>query len=426
MKKILIVSSVVILLLVGVRFFLVKQGENQRAQQLKLSSIPVVQLDEVTEKEVYKSIEIPGRVQSTDKVDLIARIDGYLQKKHFSEGSFVKKGQLLFTIEQAQYLNILNQASANVENAKAALLKAERDYSRGAELVKKDFISKSTYDGLLADRDSKKAALKAANAQLAEAKRNYGYTTIKAPVDGKIGSLQIQEGNYVTIQSGTLATITKTNPIYVKYSVDSKMFNEMRKLDFIPTKDSKPVSVEVVLPSGETYPVKGVQDFLDNQISTTTGTIDFRATFENDDNLLIPGDFVKVKVYSNIKNNVLVVPQEIALQDSRGRYVYVVDENNIVQTKYFTDNGQYENYWIIKSGLSKGDKFISTNLTKLMPKMQVKTEALKDTAKSSGLEPNDGDVGAQEQSVRAPQEQVKTEVIKETQETPKKPEGDDK
>lgn len=372
MKKTLIITSIIILALIAARFSITKYGEMTRAKQLKLASIPTVELKEVEQKEIHKSIEIPGRVQSMNKVDLVARIDGYLQKKHFKEGDFVKKGQLLFTIEQTQYLNALNQAQAAVENAKATLYKATKDYDRGEELVKKDFISKSTYDGLYADKKAAIASLKSANAQLAEAKRNYSYTTIKAPVDGKIGSLQIQEGNYVTISSGTLATITKTNPIYVKYSVDSKMFDEIRSLDFIPKKGSNPVKVDVILPSGKIYPIKGVQDFWDNQISTSTGTMDFRATFSNDDNVLIPGDFVKVKVYSNQKINALLVPQEYVLQDSKGKYVFVVDKDNTVATKYFQDNGQYENYWIVESGLEKSDKYISSALTKLMPKMPVK------------------------------------------------------
>ena len=118
----------------------------------------------------------------------------------------------------------------------------------------------------------------------------------------------------------------------------------------------------------------------------TTGTIDFRATFQNDDHILIPGDFVKVKVYSNVKQKVLLLPQEFTLQDSKGRYVYVVDENNIIQVRYFKDSGQYENYWIIKDGLKLGDDYVATNLTKLMPKMKVKiaktnSEDLEDKSK---------------------------------------------
>ena len=374
MKKILIIVSAVILSLILIRFSITKYGEYSRAKSLAMTSTPTVELNEVKEIDIYKSIEIPGRVQSMNKVDLVARIDGYLQKKHFKEGDFVKKGQVLFTIEPTQYLNALNKAKADLQNAKATLYKAQRDYDRGSELVKKDFISKSTYDGLYADKMAAAAAVKSASAQLAEAQRNYGYTSIKAPVDGKIGSLQIQEGNYVTVSSGTLATITKTNPIYVKYSVDSKMFEELRQKDFIPKKGNAPIKVDVILPNGETYPIKGVQDFWDNQISTTTGTIDFRATFNNDDNILIPGDFVKVKVYSNQKNTVLVVPQDVVLQDSRGRYVYTVSNDKTVSQKYFKDDGQYENYWIVKDGLVLNDKYIATNITKLMPKMDVKEE----------------------------------------------------
>ena len=372
MKKILIITSIVILILVGIRFTIVKIGEINRAKTLEATSTPTVQLGYVKEADIYKSIEIPGRVQSSDKVDLVARIDGYLQKKYFKEGDYVKKGQVLMIIEPTQYINALNKAKADVENAKANLFRANRDYERGAELVKKDFISKSTYDGLYADKLSAQAQLQSANAALAEAQRNYSYTKITSPVDGKIGSLKIQEGTYVSAQSGTLATVTKTNPIYVQYSVDSKQFETLRNLDFISKKGANPPKVDVILPSGKVYPIKGVQDFWDNQISMTTGTIDFRATFQNDDHILIPGDFVKVKVYSNVKQKVLLLPQEFTLQDSKGRYVYVADENDIVQVRYFKDSGQYENYWIVKDGLKLGDDYIVTNLTKLMPKMKVK------------------------------------------------------
>ena len=142
MKKILIITSIVILILVGIRFTIVKVGENNRAKMLEATSTPTVQLGYVKEAEIYKSIEIPGRVQSSDKVDLVARIDGYLQKKYFKEGDFVKKGQVLMIIEPTQYINALNKAKADVENAKANLFRANRDYERGAELVKKDFISR--------------------------------------------------------------------------------------------------------------------------------------------------------------------------------------------------------------------------------------------------------------------------------------------
>ena len=385
MKKILIIASAIIFILVALRFGSTKFSEFARAKAMSASAVPTVELESVKEIEVYNSIELAGRVESQDKVDLVARIDGYLQKKHFTEGDYVKKGQLLITIEPTQYLNNLNKARAELESAKATLYKADRDYQRGAELVKKDFISKSTYDGLKSEKERAAANVKAASSALAEAQRNYGYTSIKSPIDGKIGSLNIQEGNYVTISSGALATVTKTNPIYVKYSIDSKQFDTLRNSDFIPKKGAEPVKVKVTLSSGKEYSVEGVQDFSDNQISASTGTIDFRATFKNDDQTLIPGDFVKVKVFSKNPKKVLVIPQDIALEDSTGRYVYVIDENNLVKTRYFKDGGQYTDddkkvsYWIVEAPLikdekefSEGDKFISTNLTGLMAGMPVK------------------------------------------------------
>ena len=363
----------IIIAAVAMRFALIKFGEIQRKNFNAKNSIPQVQIDTVKESEISKSIEIAGRIESSDKVDIVARVDGYLQKKHFKEGDFVKKGQLLITIEPTQYLNNLNSARANLETAKANLYKASRDYERGAELVKKDFISKSTYDSLYADKLSAQAAVKAAGATLAEAQRNYGYTQIKSPVDGKIGALNIQEGNYVSTQSGILATVTKTNPIYVKYSVDSKQFEELKNNDFLPEKGKESVKVDIILPSGKTYPIKGVQDFFDNQISMTTGTIDFRATIDNSNNELIPGDFVKVKVYSNKINKAALIPQEMVMQDSNGKYVYTINEENLTVQKYFKDKGQYENYWIIKEGLNVGDKYITTRITSLMPNQPVKT-----------------------------------------------------
>ena len=363
MKKKLIIAAIVIVGLVVLRYAITFISQINRQKAIAASYIIKVQTQKVQNMEVEKNLEFPARIESSDKVDIVARIDGYLQKKHFNEGDFVKKGQVLFTIEPTQYLNTLNKARADLENAKASLYKAERDWSRGEELVKKDYISRSTYDGLYANKLSAQASVKAAQAALAEAQRNYSYTSIKSPVDGKTGSLRIQEGNYVSAASGTLVTVTKTNPVYVKYSVDSKQFDELKKLNYV----SKNAKVELVLSNGAVYKNKGVQDFLDNNIALDTGTIDLRATFKNDDNALIPGDFVKVRVYSDKKIDALVIPQKYVIHDDKGKYVYVVSEDNTAQQKYFKDKGQYGDYWIIDSGLDKDEEYVITN----MPNMKV-------------------------------------------------------
>ena len=289
------------------------------------------------------------------------------REKRFNEGDFVKKGQVLFIIEPQQYLIALNKAQADLATARAQAVKASKDFARSKELVAKDYIAKSTYDDTLAQRDVANASVKAAIAAVNDAKRNYNYTRITSPIDGRIGMLNVTQGNYVSTQSGALARVVSTNPIYVTYSVDSKQFANLRDNEIIPEdKKEQPISVEITLPDGTKYEHKGVEDFWDNQISQTTGTIALRATFKNPDNKLIPGDFVKVKVYSNKLNKKLVVPQDCVLQDSEGRYVYVVDKDSIARKKYIKVSNEYQKYWIVTSGLNAGDEYISQGLVKVI------------------------------------------------------------
>ena len=214
-KKKAIIVSLAAVLLIGGWFAYTKKHPRISYETQKLEKCTITQV-----------VEASGTINPVNTVSVGSTVSGLIKAIYVDYNSQVKKGQLLLTIEPTQYLNALNKAKADLETAKARLYKATRDYERGAELVKKDFISKSTYDSLYADKLSAAAAVKAANSALAEAQRNYGYTSIKSPVDGKIGALNIQEGNYVSTMSGTLATVTKTNPIYVRYSVDSKQFDE--------------------------------------------------------------------------------------------------------------------------------------------------------------------------------------------------------
>jgi len=337
---------------------------------MQQAMIPKVTLTTIGEADVLETYEAPGRVQAQYSVDLIARVSGYLQKKHFKEGDFVKKGQVLFTIEQQQYQNALTQALGNLKSAEAQVRKAEVDFNRAQELVEKDFISKATYDDRLAQRDIARASVQSAKASVDDARRNLSYTKITAPSDGRIGAMYITEGNYVTAQSGALAHIASINPVYVTYSLDSKQFNSLRGENVI-SKNGKPFEVELELPNGVMYDKKGIQDFYDNEISESTGTISLRATFDNPNGILIPGDFVKVKVLSNTTKTKTVVPQDAVLQDPSGRYVYTI-ENNKAKLTRIEVSGQHEGNWIVKSGLKKGNKVVKEGALKLTDGVKVK------------------------------------------------------
>ncbi len=373
MRKKIALALLIVVLLVFARFAYVKFIETQTAKGRAAAMVPVVSLETVKEEEISNSIEAPGRIAAKYSVDIVAKVSGSLLKKHFMEGDYVQKGQLLFSIDPQEYAINVNKAAASLQNAQAVAFRAQKDYERAKELVANDFIAKSTYDQNLAERNVANADVKSATAQLSDARRLLSYTKITAPVSGRIGMVNVTEGNYITAQTGSLAKLVSLDPIYVTYSLDSKQFNQLRDDTILPTvKQNEPIKVQIVLPDGTTYKHYGNEDFFGNEISQTTGSIPLRATFKNPDHILIPGDFVKVKIFSNTKHKKAVVPQAAVLQDSTGRYVYTVDADNKAVQTYIETEGEYGDYFIVKEGLKTGDKFIATGVIKVMNGMGVK------------------------------------------------------
>ena len=358
-KKIFIIVAAIIL-----RYSFSALGSFIQARANKNRPAPTVTLHEITEENIIRDFEAPGRVISQYRVDVLARISGYLLKSFFKEGDEVKEGQILFQIEPAEYSNAANTASANVKNLKAQLDFAEKQLVRAEELVKKDYIAKSQYDQILSQRDSLKAQLASAQSQYSDANRNLSYTNIKSPVNGKIGIINVTVGNYVTPSSGPLTTINSTDPIYVTFPLDSKDFQSIAASDVGANTNRK---VELILSSGQKYQFDGVQDFQDNKVDATTGTVTLRATFKNPDSQLIHGEFATVKLYANKPTNVPVAPVSVVMENQAGKYVYKIDENNLPQLTYIKVSSQIGDNWVVSEGLKKGDKVIIDGLQKVIP-----------------------------------------------------------
>ncbi|MFI3300272.1 MAG: efflux RND transporter periplasmic adaptor subunit [Candidatus Gastranaerophilales bacterium] len=362
-KNIIILVSIIalaILLRVGysqfIQFMMNKSMKNKPA--------PSVVVEQVGQEQIIRTFEAPGRVVSKYRVDVLARISGYLLKSYFKEGDSVKKGQVLFLLEPTQYKNDTNVAAANVKNLEAQLEYAEKQLLRASELVKKDYIAKSQYDELLANRDSTKAQLTSAMASYNDSQRNLGYTQIKSPIDGQVGIISTTVGNYVTPTAGALSTINSTDPMYVTFPLDSNDFALINSSDKTKTINRK---VELTINNGDLYEITGVQDFQDNKIEESTGTITMRATFENPNNKLIHGEFVTVKLYANETASVPIVPVTAVLENQAGKYVYKLDENNLPNIQYVKTDGQSGDFWIISTGLEIGDKIITEGLQKVLP-----------------------------------------------------------
>ena len=364
MKKKIIIIVAIVIAAVALRYtwgtistFLDKRAAKNRPA-------PSVQVDSVSEAEIIREFKAPGRVTSKYQVNVLARIAGYLQKSYFKEGDYVKEGQVLFQIEPTEYINTANAAGANVKNVKAQLEYAEKQLARASELVKQDYIARAKYDEILSHRDALKAQLASAQAAYSDSQRNYGYTMVKSPVNGKVGIITVTVGNYVTPSSGPLTTINSTDPIYVTFPMDSDDFNALSSADLSNNKDRK---AELYFGNGQKYEFDGVQDFQDNKIDQATGTVTLRATFKNPNNQLLHGDFVNIKLYSNNKVKVPVVPVVAVQENQAGKYVYKIDDQGLPQLVYIKTSGQDGHNWIISEGLAVGDKIVVDGLQKVVP-----------------------------------------------------------
>lgn len=378
MKKNIIILLSIIVAAVVLRFGFSKFGEIMQNKSRMNRPAPTVSAVEVQNENVIRNFEAPGRVVSKYRVDVLARISGYLQKSYFKEGDYVKEGQVLFQIEPTEYSNAANVASANVKNLRAQLSYAEKQLARAEELVKKDYIAKAQYDQMLSQRDSLRAQLASAQSLYNDANRNLSYTMVKSPVDGKVGIITVTVGNYVSPSSGALTTINSTNPIYVTFPLDSADFQSLANSD---KEDNKNRKVEILLNSGAKYSLAGVQDFQDNKVDVSTGTVTMRATFENPNNELIHGEFVTVRLYANKPVEVPVVPVTAVLENQAGKYVYKLDEKNIPQLEYIKTSGQNGDNWIISEGLKKGDRVLVDGLQKVVPGKPVKIVSQEEMAK---------------------------------------------
>ncbi|MCD8025050.1 MAG: efflux RND transporter periplasmic adaptor subunit [Candidatus Gastranaerophilales bacterium] len=374
-KAVIVFIVAILILSVVFRFLSVKYSEKETDKANRLASIPLVEVMKPFNVDTKGEITAPGRVAAVKSADVIARVQGMILKQHYKDGDYVKQGQLLYTIDPEEFQIAFDKAKANLQSARANQYQAQKDFERASELVKNDFVSKSSYDQALAAKDAANASVQANQAALNDARRLLSYTKVTAPITGKISLPVVTVGNYLSSPNTVLTKIVSVDPIYVKYSLDSGLFNQMKENEIIPnSKQNTPIKVEVTLPDGTVYDKTGVADFSDNTISETTGAITLRATFPNPDAVLIPGDFVNVRVYSNKVLTRIAVPQSAVLQDTSGRYLFVIDENNVAHKRVIVTDGQKDDNWIILSGINADEKFVSSGVMKVRDGITVKTE----------------------------------------------------
>lgn len=360
-------------LLVGVAFasiLLLTACEQQNKYQPPPPAEVTVAKPEQRKVTLY--MEVTGSTAPLNRVDLVARVQGFLDQVTYKDGAAVNKGDLLFQIDQQDFKIALQIAQASQEQQEALLLQAESDLKRKQELVKTSAVSVASVDDSKAKRDSTVAELAKAKGQVEQAKRNLAYTTITAPFDGNMTARLVDPGAMVGAEGPTkLATIVQINPLYVKFNIDEQQVltvrERMRQMG-VTLKDLGPIPVDIGLQTEKGYPHTGTLDYVAPEIDSSTGTLAGRAIIDNKDNLLEPGLFVRVRIPKQLNVESLLVPDVALGNNQQGRYLLVVDDKNVVEQRQ-VDVGELVDgaLRIVKSGISATDRVIVGGEMRALP-----------------------------------------------------------
>lgn len=330
-------------------------------------------------RDLRPSVNFSGRVTALQKVDLRARIEGFLDKQDFTEGASVKTGDLLFVIEKAPYEAKVASAEGSVTTAKARLDRTEIELKRQTTLVAKDAVAQTKLDDARTARDEARGSLDKLEAELAQAKLQLSYTEIRAPIDGRIGRSQLTVGSFVSPSSGTLATIVAQDPIGVTFPVSQRDVQKVRE-QAQPGATLDDVTVYLQMGKEKRYPQTGKVNFIDVQVNTGTDTVDLRAIFPNPQGLLVDGQLVTVVLEAAKANPTLVVPIDAIQIDQSGTFVLIVNSENKIEVRPVTSAGQAGNGVAITKGLSEGDRVVVEGVQKVRPGQTVEATEIKPEA----------------------------------------------
>jgi len=352
-----------------------------KAPQTAAPAPPEVTVATPQVRDVTLFQDFTGNTEAIEAVEIRARVQGFLEKVSFEPSSFVKRGQLLFTIEQEPYIASRDRAAAYLASAEAGLRRAESDLDRLEEAVRTNAVSQQEVTRARAERDQASAGLLEAQAALTTAELQLGYTTVESPINGMVSRRLVDRGNLVGAGEATLLTTVRTiNPIYAYFEMNERMLAQILEVrsGFDPEnlkRDPFPLSMTVP----ETgHRVEGQVDWVDNTVDPATGTVRVRGKFPNSDALVFPGFFVMVRVPGEDLDDAVLVEETAIGTDLGGRYVLVVGEGDVVERRYIEPGPlQDDQARVVFEGLEAGERYIVKGVQRARPGMPV-------TVKSGG------------------------------------------
>lgn len=340
-----------------------------RKDQTKPAPPPVkVTVVQPEEREVREYEELPGRVEAIERVEIRARVTGHLTKLHFVEGTEVKKGDPLISIDPREYQAQVDTATAALEQAQARLAQARSNYDRARQLSKSTVIARQELETQGTAVLDAAAGVRSAEANLTKARLNLEYTEIPAPISGKIGRVTVTEGNLVE-DGDTLTSIVSQDPVYIYFDVPERAVLRWDKAIKEASREGLTARARIAagLANEEGFPREGRVDFTDNELQTGTGTLSMRAVFPNEDRRLRPGLYARARVSLDQPQKALLVPERAVGIDQGQRFVYVVGADNKAEYRKVTVGQLYDGLRAIRGGLEPGERVVVEGLISVRP-----------------------------------------------------------
>ncbi|WP_042337022.1 efflux RND transporter periplasmic adaptor subunit [Paraburkholderia ferrariae] len=345
------------------------------------SAPPAANVDaiDVALRDVPVVFDYVGQTESSQQVEIRARVNGFLERRVYTEGSLVHEGDVMFVMDRKPFQAQLDAAQAEYAQQKARLDTAQANLNRVRPLAAKNALSQKDLDDSLGQEQAAAAALDQARANVTSASLNLGYTTITAPVTGLSSFAKKQDGSYIDASNSLLTYVAKLDPMWINFSLSENELLDLRtqtKNGTLKLPGVGKLEAVIVLADGSIYPQRGRIAFTDASLSSETGTYLIRAAVSNPDGALRPGQFVRIRLVGAERPNAIAVPQDAVIQGSRGAFVWTVDADGKAQQRAVETGEWNGNDWVIRSGLHPGDKVIIDNTLRLMPGAPVKVNVV--------------------------------------------------
>jgi len=377
-----------VVLTISLSFVLFACGE-QKKEAPKAPS-PEVSVVETSAEDVPLFLEFVGETSGVKDITIRARVEGFLEGMHFQEGSVVKKGDLLYTLESQPFEEKVATRMSSVAEVKTNLAKNKGDLDRYKPLAKINAVSKSDLDAAQAAYDASLSSLEAARANLRAAEIELSYTKIYSPIDGIIGKTQAKVGDFVGKEPSPviLNTVSQVDTILVTFFITETQYLEFTRFkaqnERAEQADDGDAKFELILVDGSLYDHKGRLDFVDREVDTTTGAMLVQATFPNPEKLLRPGLFTKVRIKMRVVEDAIMIPQRCVMEIQGLHSVFVVDANNTIQSRDIQVGSKVGSSWMVTEGLKPGEKVVYEGLQRVKEGVTVIATAAK-------IEPTDQD-----------------------------------